>query len=308
MSKLLQNLSADIGSTKGVSDRTVLEYGRRASMLTEATGKNTLEKVLSMSADRAYLKLRRKYSNVSTLKCIVTMILSAYSHSPAFALKHATVHEEWMVIHKELADLERRAAEDNRSTEKSTKTMPTPSQIAAALKKLKPRRLESLIASQQYLLIRLLCDHPPKRLDYGELRVGSKRPKQYEGNYIVLPAKGAATLVLTKYKTADSMGTFTEKLPADISDDIRESMAHFPRAHLFVGKRGAEMSDALFASFITDTFKEHTNKAAGITSLRHAYITAHCDPNVKTIAELKKIACSMNHSYDMQQHYRVVPR
>lgn len=311
MSKLLQNLTAYSGSTKGVSARTLLEYGRRANMLTDATGKKTLDKALSMSADRAYMKLRKKYTNVSTLKCIVTMILSVYTHSPDFALKHSAAHEEWMVIHKELSDLERRAAEDNRSTEKSTNTMPTPSEIAAALKKLKPKRLESLITSQQYLLIRLLCNHPPKRLDYGELRVGRNRPpKQYKGNYLLLPTEGQATLVLNKYKTADSMGRFTEKLPTDISDDIRESVTLFPRDHLFVGKRKRpiEMSDATFAAFITSTFQEYTGKAAGITSLRHAYITEHCDPNVKTIAELKKIAHSMNHSYEMQQHYRVVPR
>lgn len=307
MSQLFHNLLADVGTAKAVSERTFKEYGRRVKMLTEATGK-TLEKTLSMPADKAYLKLRRGYTNVSTLKCIVTMMLSVYRHSPDYAHKNTSAHEEWMVIHKELSDLERRAAEDNRSTERSLNTMPTPAEIASALKKLKPRRLESLTTSQQYLLIRLLCNHPPKRLDYGDLRVLKKSNARYDANYIVVPTKAAVTLVLNKYKTAGAMGSFTEKFPDDISDDIRESLERYPRDHLFVGKRGCEMSDALFAAFILDTFMEHTKKAAGITSLRHAYITAHCDPNVKTIAELRKIALSMNHSYEMQQHYRVVPR
>lgn len=307
MSKLLKNLSVDTGSIKGVSDRTSKEYCRRATMLTEATGKN-LEKSLAMSADRAYLKLRRKYTSVSTLKCIVTMILSVYRHSPAFALKHAGAHEEWMVIHKELSDLESRASDDNRSTDKSAKTMPTPEDIAAALKRLKPRRFESMSASQEYLLIRLLCNHPPKRLDYGDLRVLKSSNTKYDGNYIVLPPKGAVTLVLNRYKTAATLGPFTEEFPRDISTDIRQSIVRFPRDHLFVGKRKNEMSESAFAAFIKQTFLEHMGKEAGITSLRHAYITAHCDPNVKTITELKQIAYSMNHSYEMQQHYRVVPR
>ena len=289
-----------------VTERTILEYTRRATMLLSATGRKDVEAVLKADAKEMYALLKKRYPVTSSRKGVVTMILSVFRHTPDLSNRHKASYETWSEIHRDLASLEQADAEDNRITPAMRAKMPTPAEMKAA--KVKDPRA-SVLASQKNLVLRFFRDHPPKRMDFGALAVyHEKAPKNAKGNYIVIPKSKAddVTLVMHDFKTSKALGPLTEAFDADISRDIRESLKLFPRAYVFETASHKPMSETAYGKFVRDTFVELTGKAAGVTALRHAYITNNCDPTKKTVAELKKIAASMLHSYDVQQLYRLV--
>lgn len=288
-----------------VSDKSVRGYQLRADMLKRAARRKTLTSTITGNVTRSFNALCNAYKDVTTLRNILTMVLSVYGHSPEFAKQHALAHEYWMARHRELSQVEKHENGNNVMTDAMRDKMATQEEMANALEYLLPH-LSNPRRSQQYLLIRLYKDHPPKRLDYGSLRVYKRAPQDAPGNYIIVPPRGVVTLVLQEYKTAKSMGMFTEKIPVGISNDIRASLQQHPREYLFTGRGGAPMSDAAYGMYVRRTFQELTGKNAGVSALRHAYITANCNPATTTVQELDNTAHSMLHSPAMQRQYHIV--
>ena len=303
--QLFKNLRDKVGTKGALSDKSVRGYQLRADMLKRAARRKTLSAAITGNVTRSFNALHNVYKDTTTLRNILTMVLSVYGHSPEFAKQNAPAHEYWMARHRELSQVEKHEDGNNVMTDALRDKLATQEEMASALAYLLPN-LSNPRRSQQYLLIRLYKDHPPKRLDYGSLRVYKRAPQEAPGNYIIVPPRGAVTLVLQEYKTAKSMGVFTEKFPVDMSNEIRSSLQQHPREYLFTGRGGAPMSDAAYGMYVRRTFQELTGKNAGVSALRHAYITANCNPATSTLQELDSTAQSMLHSPAMQRQYHIV--
>ena len=297
MDPVLRNLGS--GS---LSPLSVATYRSRLGMLTSATGLGLEESLADVP--RSYKALPKAYPSVATRLGISIAVVAAFRHSPELREAAPAAAEEWGVRRRSLTQLDRARRDNNRLTPAMRKKLVTLAEVRAAAAKLKRAGLRSLRDSQEHLLLRMMVDVPPKRNDLGALRVLKARPTaKRPGNY-VLPKDGV--LVLTEYKTAKAYGPLTETLPDGVADDLRASLAAFPRKHVFVGKDGGPMTEGAYSEFVKAVFVRHTGKRAGVNALRHAYITESCDPRTTTMQELKDIAKSMGHSVGMQAQYQLV--
>ena len=301
------NLIQALEDREGISHISIHTYKARLHRLTQATGNNIKNSI--MQHKQSYDILKNKYKSTTTRKSIVTAILAIIAQNKQIFNKD--IIDKWKTTHRILAQIETNRRDDNRATKDMKDKMPNiveTRQTAAALKK---KGLHNKQDSMDHLLIKMMVDMPPKRADFGMLKVYDKEPGQKEatiGNFVVVPKEREepVTLVMNEYKTAKRKGTFTEQIPKDIATDLRKSLKDFPRQFVFVGRDGGPMKENAYSEYVKRAFLKHTGKHAGINALRHAYITQECNPAKKTTAELKKIAESMNHSILMQTTYHIV--
>jgi hypothetical protein len=303
---LLKNLGLPAGTKKEyLSETSKNTYRLKLTHLAELTGKPLPDALVDVR--RTSDLIAKTYpKSVTSQKGVVTAISSVLKRSPNFAKKHANARQSWLDVLTHLNEAERQVRGDNRITAAQRKKMATSSEIRKALRKLKAVRLNSLRLSQHYLLLRMMIDIPPKRLDFNDLNVfPGPAPALYKGNYITLPSKGAANLTLQQFKTAKRFGSLHERIPAELTSEIRQSLKLYPRARLFVGRSGTGMSESAYSAFIRRVFIEHIGKPCTINALRHAYISEFVGKK-HTYNELSATARSMCHSTDMQQQYNVL--
>ena len=304
---LIDALASSVGKVAGVSQMSIDTYRARLHRLTDATGK-PLDKSL-IHAAASYKVLQKKYSSPTTRKSIVTAVMSVFSHSPDFAKKHNKAWDTWKTRHRNLVQIETSIRDDNRATDDMKDTLPIIADVRVKAAELKKKTgLSKSQDSMDHLLLTMMVDMPPKRADFGDLQVLFTEPKNTGGNYVVVPKKVSepVTLVMNEYKTAKRKGTFREEIPKSVAADLRKSLKDFPRKYVFVGRDNDNMTANAYSEYVKRAFFKHTGKASGVNALRHAYITQECNPGKRTIAELKQIAESMNHSVVMQATYHVV--
>ena len=303
-----------------VSCESYNAYCVRLARLMEAAGEKDDLSTMLRSAKRSNDILQKKYESVVTRRNVIDAVMSVYLHNPKLAKEQSTAYEAWARKQRVLRGLVQKGRENNRMTpelkakyidlketrgvaEKLHKVILATGEPTGKLQKLSKYRL-----SQDYLLLLLMVDVPPKRADLGELRVvrgPQAAPKN--GNYVSVPDKGQATLVLRDFKTAKKYTRIEDVLPDHVSEAIRESLSMFPRAYLFTSYTGDQpLSAGVYADMVKRVFKRHTGKPAGINALRHAYITQMADHGKVTLGELNAMAKSMGHSPAMQNQYQVV--
>lgn len=304
-----------------LSDASIVSYRSQLLMLEGVTGVGLIESI-TKNVDKTYKKLQSKYASATSRKGILTAILSMYSHNPDLKKKHKAAHKAWVERHHNVQQVEKETRSDNRMTKEMADELPTSESINKAIKnlgkELKANKFaddqEALTADQHHLLLCMMSMIPPKRNDLGNLKIyqkdgSSKKGAMGEnppGNYIILPAKGTAKLVMEEYKTAKTFGVHEEELPPELTSIIRDSLKRHPREYLFVGRDMDGMKADAYRKFIKRVFLEQLGIETSINSIRHAYITLKADPNELTDAERAVIAKKMNHSLEMQGKYRVV--
>jgi hypothetical protein len=288
-----------------LSPQTVSSYENLTRMLTAATGKDVAKSISQASA--SYKALQSKHPMVSTRKSIVTAVNALISRKPDVASQRATTL--WRGYQRTLKQLDTARRNDNRSTPELKKKMIDLEETREKAIELEKAGFVTVKDSMEHLLILMMIDMPPKRADFGALRVRKSRPHDKHdkhGNYVVVPPRGDVTLVLNDYKTSKSHGELSETIPKSVADAMRESLKAFPRDYVFIGRNKLEMSAAAYAEFVKATFKKHTGKVAGVTALRRAYITQTCDNKTMTLSQLEEIAQSMGHTITEQGRYNVV--
>lgn len=301
-----------------VSTETYNAYKERLRRLVEATGRTLIQTIRQFKRSNDILE--EKYDSITTRRNVIDALLSLFIHTPSLVKKEFTAYEAWTRKQRALRELVKKARGNNRMTpeikakyidleetrgiaRKLHKVIVSKSEPSGALSTLPKFRL-----SQDYLLMLLMVDVPPKRADLGELLI-VKSPKEAPegGNYVVVPDKGAATLVLRDFKTAKSYNMIQDVLPKNVTDAIRESLKSFPRTYLFTGhKVDTPLAPKVYADMVKRVFLRHTGKPAGINALRHAYITQMADHSKVTFTELGAMARSMGHSPLMQNQYQLV--
>ena len=300
--ELLKGLS--VGRAKGMhelAERSISVYRDKLLQLKRLRGTGLEELIKDVKG--TYGALLKEYTSVTSRKAYVTAISSLLTRNPVLARRMSTAQASWRNLLSVLQAAEKEVRNNTRVTTEQRKTMVTQKEKEAARKKLGKRCLESLRVSQHYLLLWLLTDIPPKRLDYNALWIMKKEPvAETKGNYIVVPSQGTVRLVLQEYKTSKTYDTLEEEMPSDLSDAIRASLRAYPRDYLFVGRDGKATTQHTFGMWVKTVFLEHLGKATTMNAIRHSYITEHARGD-HTYGEQAELARRMGHNTDQQMQY-----
>jgi hypothetical protein len=302
----MQDLWANLAmGERAISPATVARYRRHMGLLEAAAGVS-LEAAMRGDAAPAIKALRKKYDHPGTLANLGTVVMSLYGHSPDFALAHAESRERWRRFTAAAASVYKKERDNNVMTDELRAKIPTCREVRRAMARMQAAGIATLRDSQHFLMMAMSVDNPPKRRDFGALRVLARERAGQEGNYVVVPPKARVKLVMQEYKTAKTYGRFCEELSDALSSALRASLALFPRDYVFVGRDGRAMSDAAYGEFVRTVFKERVGKPAGVNALRHMYVTERTSTGKMTTGQRKTLARSMNHSMHMQIEYAVV--
>lgn len=201
--------------------------------------------------------------------------------------------ENWQPIAAQL--------DSNQPTERQAKSV-VPYEQIVAMRDQQPR------GSDESVLLGLFTHIPPARGgDYHALRIVQKDDECTQGNCLVLPAQGAARILLRKFKTAKRHGMIQHVLPVAFAAEIRDSLKQRPRQHLFE----PHVDDAdvytrsAFSKWANRRLKHLFGKALTLTLIRHAYISNTIDWN-KPLSELNDIARSLGHTVMTSKRYQFI--
>jgi hypothetical protein len=171
-------------------------------------------------------------------------------------------------------------------------------------------RLRAEYGSPRHLLLSFAAlSEPVRGGDLGRVRVCTAGAAPATGNYIELPAAGAAdktTLVLRDHKTvhAAKVGTLMRVLPQQLAAVVRASLEASPKEWLFEAPRGGPFTEeAHFTAWASRVYKAVFGKPVTANILRHAFISA-IDVNRTNTAALEATAARFGHSLATQIAYR----
>lgn len=172
-------------------------------------------------------------------------------------------------------------------------------------------------ASLEYLIILISLRVPPKRNDWGALRIVRSVDPQRDmlesladdsiRNFVMLPSRESgrpATLVLVDYKTSKTYGGFRGDLPAEVTEAIHTSLDLFPRDHLFRTRTKKVYSNDSYGNLFINVMKKYQpeNKRVNSSGLRKAWVIRHY-ARTGTHASNEALAADMLHSFTTQQKF-----
>lgn len=291
-----------------LSELSLVNYRFRLDRLLKVSDKPLLETLTDASGSYDALRATTSLA-LSTQKSICVAVLSYLKHSPEFARRHPAVVACWQENKREMTQLVMVETDNNMKTGKyMDDVVPDINKMAEVAAKMKEGGLKTLRDTLDYLQLLMVTDMAPKRNDYGALKVFKSAPTDDCGNYVILPTPRNSTgsLVMHDYKTARKGISYREELPVSVSNALRDSLVAFPRRHVFVGRDGKEMSDKAYGDAVKATFRRRMGKNAGMTVIRHAYVTQRCNPGEVTRTELRKTAHAMQHTLEQQASYHMV--
>ena len=238
------------------------------------------------------------------LGCSKECLLSE-KHSDACGAVCGGAHAEW---HAVLRQLDQQVRAQVASSEMSARE--AEAWIEYADVKAAEERLRTECGSPRHLLLSFAAlSEPVRGGDLGRARVCTAGAVPATGNYIELPAAGAAgktTLVLRDHKTAHAakVGTLMRVLPQQLAAVVRASLEASPRVWLFEAPRGGPFTEeAHFTAWANRVYKAVFGKPVTANILRHAFISA-IDVNRTSTAALEATAARFGHSLATQLSYR----
>lgn len=272
---------------------------------------------LSQSPERLFACMERKFTTVSTLLNSLNGIVAIYNHARPGRVKGGhRIQAFWRAKQLDASVAVSAQSKNNVMTEKKRNNTMNLSELDDAIRRVRTGEARRGHASEATWIMQLLWlviarNVPPKRLDYGHMRVvGALREVKPAENAIVVPkGKGSVQIVLGNFKTERTYKTYTETVNDTVSAEVRSSLRDLPREYLFVQQDMSPMSGPYFGSWMQSTFKTHLGKHATSNALRRAWVREMADPNKYTIAEREELAHKMNHSLLTQfMHYGLVDR
>jgi hypothetical protein len=153
-------------------------------------------------------------------------------------------------------------------------------------------------ALENRILIGLVTQLPPVRLDYGDLKIFPAVPKAYADNYIVL-GKTAKTsrFVAQQHKTAKRYGALKRTLTPDLYDLLKEWHSKHPDARLL------NITENAMGRRISSLFKKYVGDSITMNDIRHSYVT-NARKGDRSKEEVETIAHQLGHSLAMNYEYR----
>jgi len=148
------------------------------------------------------------------------------------------------------------------------------------------------------ILAGLITQMPPVRLDYARLRVFTKVPKDYDGNYILLKGSPKTShLIVQQHKTSKTYGALQRTLTPELYEVVKEWNAKNPAAILF------DVTDNLLGRRIAALMKRYVGDSITMNDIRHSYVTA-ARKGDKSKAQVESVAHMLGHSLAMNYDYR----
>lgn len=195
------------------------------------------------------------------------------------------------------------------------------------------------VLSNQLCLLSILLHMPPKRADFGNIRIVFtirafnilKKEYAHENNLIKPVTIREAHEIMNKYhhnimffdhshkdtfiafkcyKTAQHHQTLKEFTSSSMYNDIYLSLLLWPREYLFVQQNTNVYHDTpynnnnSFTQFFIRTFQQLFNRRVGCSMFRHIFISEKVDPNKMSLAKQQQVASRMLHSHKEQMQYR----
>ena len=155
-----------------------------------------------------------------------------------------------------------------------------------------------------YVIVCLYTMFPPRRLEYSDMKVVEKLPKNPTENLLVLNKK-EAQFIFVNYKTAKKYGTQQFAVPNDLADILKDYVKTWNLSYLFITKEGAPLSTHTLGERIMGIFERYSGRRVGASMLRHSYIT-HMRKDEKPLDEQRDIASKMGHSVLESMEYRKI--
>lgn len=288
------------------NEKTLDQYLARLNLLKKACDNVTVYTILS-NPDTYYDKLRLRYPNISMRKNMITLILAIFRHSKSLSTLDPQ-QKRWRKFHDDM---------DGFQEAKYARNMPDAKQLVKYTPmeeiRLKYDELKKVDAhasrqsSQHFLLLSIVLNTPPKRSDYGSMKVyRNKDPNIKDANYVVLhtDTQTPSYMVFTIYKTAKNYSRVDEVLNRQLYKDISDSLRRHPRSHLFVNRFGDPFAtNHLYSQWVSAAFERMFGRKTGVSMLRHIYITEELDFNALSLEERGDIAKQMLHSKGLQEKY-----
>jgi hypothetical protein len=166
------------------------------------------------------------------------------------------------------------------------------------------------LPARERLLADLFLMHPlnpPKRLDYGRVRLFRGSPPSPSAaarypNYAVVRGAERVTLVLREYKTSAAFGRFEQELPAPLARAVWESLRGDDREWLLQAPEGGPLGDNRLGKMLSRAMRRLTGMAVGASNLRKSFVT-QLRAGGASEAEMQRAADLMLHSTAMQRTY-----
>lgn len=255
--------------------------------------------------------MRERWSNVRTFRTRVSACVSALKWDATLGSDKTRAF--WKKAFHDANAESHEAEQNNILTDREAASMPTFEDLEAAVDHAARVRKSSKLGSQQHLITLMAARVPPKRADYGKLRIVDNIDRvEANENYMVVPndARRPVTLVLQTYKTSKAYGRYEESMPRSVGRAIRESLAVFPRTYLFENAKDTPFqSKQSWGKWIATAFQRHmpsSDAAKRVTTngLRKLWVQTFADPNRFTLAQQAQLARAMlHHPHTQQAHY-----
>ena len=285
---------------------TLSNYIHRLERLRDKVVGATSYHTLIANPDTSYEKIRMAYPNISTRKNMITVILSLFKNIEELRKTLPQQHARWKTFHDNM---------DSFQEAKYKKHLPDVEQLAKYTPfediELKYKELakgdphESLTDSLQFILLSIVVSTPPKRSDYGSMRIYYENdPNSSDANYVVVCQTRPSYMVFNKYKTSKEYKRIDQELPLHTTRDIKASLRRHPREYLFVNRfKEAFASNDGFSKYVVSVFKRLFGRNTGVTMLRHIFITEKLSFDDMDDDQLENVAQQMLHSTKLQKKY-----
>jgi hypothetical protein len=156
--------------------------------------------------------------------------------------------------------------------------------------------------STHKLLLGFYTHIPPVRADYFATQIVPFGTTPEQPNYIEHDAE-KSHLVITDFKTSRLYKKITHDLPAELHEQLVQSLEANPRTYLFVNKFGEPFNRYTFSHWANQQLESIFKKGLTLTMLRHMFIST-IDFNNSTPEELQKIGNQMGHHVNQQLLYK----
>jgi hypothetical protein len=286
------------------NEKTVKAYMSRLRTLKNVVMDGMAYYDIISNPDTTYPKLRDYYPNITTRKNVMTVILSVLKYMPQLPeLQNAL--SRWKELHDYMDRFQKAELKKHIPNAKQLSQYTSLNDIVLKYNELGNNPITSLTKSIEYITLSIISSTPPKRADYGTLKVFYDCDPKLKINYIVVNTDTPSYIVLNIYKTSNLYDRHEQELPTGTTNDIKTSLKLFPREYLIVNRFGNPFAtNDAYSKYIKTVFVRLFGKETGVTMLRHVYITEKLNFEEMDDNVLESEAKAMLQSTYCQRQYR----